>query len=106
MPQQRDLQNQIGTRVVAEAVRIQDYVQIQFAGEPPATLTVLNDWRVVGGGFDDLPGDQLKTVFEQSQKVLFGFSSGAVFECDLREESWHGPEAMTLHIGDDILVWN
>lgn len=97
------LQDIVGSEVV-ETRPVHDYLQLFFEGK--RILTIINPYSYAGGGVASLGGATLERVSEAGRQLSLEFSGGRVLVVDLRDESYNGPEAMTLQRpGLPTVVW-
>jgi hypothetical protein len=92
-------------RAVTEVAALEHGLLIRFNGD--FKLLVINPFLVSGRDTAaDLVGDKLVGFVGEGTFERLTFSSGAALTVDLRDDSWSGPEAMTLSGPDLTVVWN
>jgi len=94
----------LDTRLI-ESVQVHDYVQMQFSGE--RTLSVFNRLDTEPSSINMLEGRHVSFVEANDRDVIIRFKEGGEVRIGMDDDSYNGPEAMTLADGRGrIVVWN
>jgi hypothetical protein len=98
--------DEIVGQTVTDAKRVHDYIQLGF-GEKIG-LSVYNDIHMLpaGASIDDLTGKMVISVDEKQDSVEIRFLDKTAFIIDMRDQAFHGPEAIQLNrVGQTPVIW-
>ncbi len=82
--------------------------EVCFLFSNDAVLMIYNIWTLVGAeSLGALVGKKICRIDFSEFRVDIFFELGLVFEVDVSDDGYNGPEAMCLYFpGENICVWN
>ncbi|WP_193368230.1 hypothetical protein [Pelagibius marinus] len=92
---------------VTEVVELHDYIQLAFSND--YGLSIYNDFAIKPEGrrLHDLQSKTVDRIVEAEDEVVLCFGGDLELSVCLRDECWHGPEAMQLNTPTgQVVIWN